>query len=214
MLNQGAGDFHRIARKGDGSTAFDDSVNEVSGTWVTGRRLLSAGGTCLVSSNATLTTNFPSVRRSTRRLQAQARDVPVVIDIPRNDRQAVFQSGGCDHQIDGSPSGVPAGPFQVLSECCRAASYCCRERKDRQGRQQRIKLVPRYRRVGAPKYALPDFHVCKDADRDAVGSETLDEFGSSMHFLQVIDDQVRVEQVGHALAEPLALLSLRVDIAE
>src|SRR3989441_10626492 len=27
----------QIRKRGDGSTAFDDTVNEVSGTWVTGR---------------------------------------------------------------------------------------------------------------------------------------------------------------------------------
>jgi predicted enzyme related to lactoylglutathione lyase len=32
-----------VRRRGDGSTAFDDSVHEVSGTWVPGRRPLSEG---------------------------------------------------------------------------------------------------------------------------------------------------------------------------
>jgi predicted enzyme related to lactoylglutathione lyase len=34
----------RIRRRGDGSTAFDDTVGEVSGTWVTGRPPASAPG--------------------------------------------------------------------------------------------------------------------------------------------------------------------------
>ena len=33
----------RVRRRGDGSTAFDDGVGEVSGTWVTGRRPADAG---------------------------------------------------------------------------------------------------------------------------------------------------------------------------
>lgn len=34
----------KIRRRGDGSTAFDDTVNEVSGTWVTGRKPASEPG--------------------------------------------------------------------------------------------------------------------------------------------------------------------------
>jgi predicted enzyme related to lactoylglutathione lyase len=41
-VEQSAGFYHTcfgwdIRTRGDGSTAFDDAVNEVSGTWVTGR---------------------------------------------------------------------------------------------------------------------------------------------------------------------------------
>jgi len=51
-VNQSA-DFYRRAfgwqtrQRGDGSTAFDDTVNEVSGTWVLGRKAASEPGLML-----------------------------------------------------------------------------------------------------------------------------------------------------------------------
>src|SRR5437899_10110488 len=37
----------RIRRRGDGSIAFDDTVDEVSGTWVTGRKAAVEPGTLI-----------------------------------------------------------------------------------------------------------------------------------------------------------------------
>jgi predicted enzyme related to lactoylglutathione lyase len=67
----------RIRQRGDGATAFDDGVGEVSGTWVTGRKPVSEAGLLIYIM-------VDSVAETIQKVMAQGGKIvqPIGVDAP------------------------------------------------------------------------------------------------------------------------------------
>jgi uncharacterized protein len=89
-----------VRQRGDGSTAFDDTVHEVSGTWVTGRRPAAEGsltvyimvGNAARAADAVLAAGGEIVRP----VDLHAREVHFLFRDPAGNVMGVYQQSGLE----------------------------------------------------------------------------------------------------------------------
>ena len=88
----------QIRQRGDGSTAFDDSVNEVSGTWVLGRPVAAEPGLMVYIMVASAAKAVEAVKSAggqiVRNVDPDAREVVATFRDPAGNVIGIYQQPG------------------------------------------------------------------------------------------------------------------------
>jgi len=88
----------QIRQRGDGSTAFDDTVNEVSGTWVLGRPVAAQPGLMVyimvASAAAAVEAIVSAGGEVVHHVDAKAREVVVTFRDPAGNLIGIYQQPG------------------------------------------------------------------------------------------------------------------------
>jgi predicted enzyme related to lactoylglutathione lyase len=85
-------------QRGDGSTAFDDTVNEVSGTWVLGRPIATQPGLMVYIMVASAARAIEAIRSAdgeiVRQVDPHAREVVATFRDPAGNLMGIYQQPG------------------------------------------------------------------------------------------------------------------------
>lgn len=85
-------------QRGDGSTAFDDTVNEVSGTWVLGRPIATQPGLMVYIMVASAARSIEAIRSAggeiVHHVDPQAREVVATFRDPAGNLIGIYQQPG------------------------------------------------------------------------------------------------------------------------